>query len=304
MASASLLDDLARGLLEGTVVPWLGPGVHVEPPFPASPAALAAWLQARSPVPGRIRGNLWSVAQYIEQQRHRRTLDRLMGDAFSAEAAPSPVHRLVAALPRLPLVVDAWYDATFVRFLAARDRRVALLHGVDRTGQLERFFRCVAASGKAADADACDTLVYQPIGTAWPRPSFLVSDADWVEALTEIDIQTPIPPAIQLLRTGRRFLFLGQRFSTQLDRILARQVTKRAGRDHVAVLPETPTRNEARFLRTAGVQRVDATLSAFTDALVARLQASADVRGAGLLPLPLTPSLSPQSRESDKRQLP
>jgi hypothetical protein len=269
--TAALLDDLARDLSEGRVVPWLGPGVHEAPPFPASPAALAGWIAQRAPVPGRIRGNLGSAAQYVEQHSHRRTLERILGEAFARPAAPPPAVELLAMLPRLPLVVDTWYDATCLLALAARRRGVALVHGVDRTGQLERFFADAEAPGLARACPACETLVYQPAGTVWPRPSFVVSDADLVEVLTEIDIQTPIPPEVQRRRTGRRFLFLGQRFTTQLERILARQVAKRSGPGHVAVLPGALAPNEERFLARNAVARVDLPLDAFLAELSARL---------------------------------
>jgi hypothetical protein len=72
------------------------------------------------------------------------------------------------------------------------------------------------------------TLLYQPLGSVAPAANFLVSDSDFVEVLTEIDIQTPIPQAVQQLRTNRGFLFLGCRFSTQLERIFAHQIIKRS----------------------------------------------------------------------------
>lgn len=281
---SALLDGLARDLLDGTVVPWLGPGVHDAPPFPASPAALAAWIAQRAPVPGRLRGNLGSAAQYVEQHRHRKTLDRILVEAFARPAAPPAAVQLLATLPRLPLVVDAWYDATCALALAAQRRRVALVHGVDRTGQLERFFAHADAPALVAPGAPCDTLVYQPAGTAWPRPSFVVSDADLVEVLTEIDLQTPIPPEVQRLRSRRRFLFLGQRFSTQLERILARQVTKRAAPAHVAVLPEPLTPNEARFLERNGIARVDLPLGAFLAELSRRVEAGVARREASEVP--------------------
>lgn len=271
---SALLDGLARDLAEGRVVPWLGPGIHDAPPFPASPAALAAWIAQRSPVPGRIRGNLWAAAQYVEQHKHRKTLERLMVEAFAPRAAPPAVLALLGALPRLPLVVDGWYDATCVRALSARRQGVALVHGVDRTGQLERFSAYAEAPGLVPGGAPFETLVYQPAGTAWPRPSFVVSDADLVEVLTEIDIQTPIPAEVQRLRSRRRFLFLGQRFGAQLDRILARQVTKRSAPAHVAVLPGALTANEQRFLERAGIARVDLALDAFLAELAPRVQAA------------------------------
>jgi hypothetical protein len=85
-----------------------------------------------------------------------------------------------------------------------------------------------------------------------------------VEVLTEIDIQTPIPEAVQNIRKGRHFLFLGCRFATQLERIFAQQIVKRSSDRHWAVLPQEPTRNEARFLAAYNVTRIAMPLAEFT----------------------------------------
>ena len=98
--------------------------------------------------------------------------------------------------------------------------------------------------------------------------NFLVSDTDFVEVLTEIDIQTPIPAIVQQLRTDRHFLFLGCRFSTQLERTFARQIMKRSSDLHWAVLPGELTRNEARFLAEQNIKRIDMPLDAFARLLV------------------------------------
>ncbi len=89
------------------------------------------------------------------------------------------------------------------------------------------------------------------------------SDSDFVEILTEIDIQTPIPPAVQERRAGRHFLFMGCRFNTQNDRIFARQIMKRSSDLHWAVLPEEPTRNELRFLAEQNIERIETPLADF-----------------------------------------
>lgn len=280
--TAAILDALARDLLDGAIVPWLGPGLHAASPFPASPPDLAGWLAQRSAVPGRIRKSLGSAAQYIEQHRHRRTLDRLMAEAFARPAEPPALLQLLAALPRLPLVVDTWYDATAVRFLAAARPGVGLVHGLDRTGQLACFHRRAEAPELVAPGAPCETLVYQPAGTAWPSPTFLVSDADLVEVLTEIDIQTPIPAEVQELRKGRRFFFAGQRFAGQLDRILARQITKRSGEGHLAVLTGPLHRNEERFLARSGISLLALSIEELCRELAERL-APAGAKGAKAL---------------------
>ena len=99
----------------------------------------------------------------------------------------------------------------------------------------------------------------------------MVSDSDFVEVLTEIDIQTPLPPEVISVRTGRHFLFLGCRFATQLDRMWARQIMKRSSAKHWAVLPHPPTKNEARFLVEQNIERIDLPLSDFAAALKSSL---------------------------------
>ena len=107
------------------------------------------------------------------------------------------------------------------------------------------------------------TLLYQPLGSIAPAANFLVSDTDFVEVLTEIDIQTPIPDIVQQLRSGRHFLFLGCRFRNQLERTFARQIMKRSSDKHWALIEGELTRNEARFLVEKNIERIDMSLAEF-----------------------------------------
>ena len=83
-----------------------------------------------------------------------------------------------------------------------------------------------------------------------------MSDSDFVEVMTEIDIQTPIPALVQSRRAALGFVFLGCRFNDQLPRAFARQIIKRSAGPHYAVLAEEPTRMEARFLAEQGIVRI------------------------------------------------
>lgn len=280
----SLLADIAAGFAAGKIVPYLGPGLFSQgAPFPAGPQELATWLSSRVATPGRLRGNLTAIAQYIESFKHRQTLTSLLREAFTPEAAPTPVHQFLATLSRLPLVVDTWYDSVTFKALSTGNGQRVLdsdteLHplvcqitGVSRAVQWTDWFRSTGCPTFAAAAETAATILYKPHGSIYPEPSFLVSDADYVEVLTEIDIQTPIPPSVQQRRTGRHFLFLGCRFTQQLDRLFARQIMKRSSDRHWAVLEEEPTRNEARFLATHNIALLRMRLSESIAALTTRL---------------------------------
>jgi hypothetical protein len=285
--TADLLAEIFAGLRAGQVIPYLGPGVLslVADAPPGSPEALVARLTAKITVPGKIRHNLTAAAQYIENFKHRVTLTKAMKEAFTSDAQPGSLHRLLAELP-LPLLVHAWYDDLPQKALAARSDW-GMVQALSQTEHFGSWFHYLRADGTpmplpvpSLDPDEVPvpavtpdevaglaTLLYQPIGSVAPAASFLISDSDFVEVQTEIDIQTPIPEAVQALRTGRHFLFLGCRFAEQLDRTFARQVIKRSSDRHWAVLPEPPTKNEAKFLEEQNITRLDMSLSDFAAAL-------------------------------------
>jgi hypothetical protein len=175
---------------------------------------------------------------------------------------------LLAGLPALPLVVHAWYDDLPQKALAARTSW-GIVQGVSQAEHFGNWVHYFDADGTPVPVEAAtwERLLYEPLGSIAPAANFLVSDSDYVEVLTEIDIQTPIPGAVVKLRTGRHFLFLGCRFAMQLDRIFARQIRKRSSAKHWAVLPERPTKNEARFLAEQNIERIDLPLHDFAAAL-------------------------------------
>ncbi len=277
-----LLDEVMTQASAGQLVPYFGPGVlDLSPggsPVPSSPEALAERLVAKVTVPHKIRKNLTAAAQYIENFKHRKTLTALLTGAFQDGAQPGPLHHAFAAQP---LIVDAWYDDAMQTALQGR-RDWGQIQGLSQAEHFGTWTHCYRSDGspaEAAEAAGWNTLLYQPLGSIAPAGNFLVSDSDYVEVLTEIDIQTPIPEVVQRLRAGRHFLFLGCRFRNQLERAFARQIMKRSSDTHWAVLEGELTRNEARFLEEQGIRRIDMTLQAFGEAIATRRPEVAAVAG-------------------------
>ncbi|MGO9174247.1 MAG: SIR2 family NAD-dependent protein deacylase [Rhodomicrobium sp.] len=265
---------IRKSLLSGLAIPYLGPGVLTlageNCPLPALPEVLVDRLTAKASVPHKIRKQLNAAAQFIENFKHRKTVKAAMTEAFRSDVQPTALHRYLASLPALRLIVHAWYDDLPQKALAGA-KGWGMAQGVsqaEHSGEWVHYFDGgkLARDGAAA-AQSWMPLLYQPLGSVSPADNFLVSDSDFVEVLTEIDIQTPIPEAVKNLRKGRNFLFLGCRFSSQLERIFAQQIIKRSSDRHWAVLPEEPTRNEARFLAEYNIQRIPLPLAAFSGLL-------------------------------------
>jgi hypothetical protein len=181
-----------------------------------------------------------------------------MDEAFAAAAQPSALHRWLAAL-RAPLIVDTWYDDTLRSALAAAlpADGWAEVQGLSQSEHFGRWTGWYDAAGAALDGPVeAPSVLYKPWGGHAPAGNYLVSDSDFVEVLTEIDIQPPIPALVQQRRAALGFVFLGCRFNDQLPRAFARQVMKRSAGPHYAVLAEEPTRMEARFLAEQGITRI------------------------------------------------
>lgn len=252
------LANVAGQLHAGKIVPYLGPGLTdlSKPAVPMTPEALAEFFGTKVALPRRAKGNAWASAQHIESTKHRSTVSALMSEAFRPLVEPTPLHHYLASL-RLPMIVDSWYDGA-MRLALGQQNDWGEIQGITRAGICEdRWYRSYDSAGGEVGGEAANawtTILYKPHGGITPAKNFLISDADYVEVLTEIDIQTPIPDAVKERRTDRSFLFIGCRFHDQLLRTYARQIKKRSAASHFAIVePEALTKNELRFFVTEGI---------------------------------------------------
>src|SRR5450830_328752 len=273
-----LIHDLARSLDTGAIIPYLGPdmlSLCSDLKIPATPLALAEMMTGKVSVPHKIRKRLTQAAQFIENFKHRKSVVHLMNEAFAPTPEPSPLH-LALAGSGAGLLVDTWYDDTLAVALSQTSptKSWAQVQGLSQSEHFGNWTGVYGADGSLPPEMPKDVarLLYKPIGSHAPVGNYLVSDSDYVEVLTEIDIQTPIPAAVQAWRSGRNFLFLGCRFDDQLTRCFARQIMKRSSERHWAVLPNEPTRMEARFLAQQNITRIGMSLAEFADALMDAMQ--------------------------------
>ncbi|MBK1683102.1 SIR2 family NAD-dependent protein deacylase [Rhodoferax fermentans] len=273
-----LINDIASQLATGAVIPYMGPemlSLCQDVAVPKTPLALAESMTAKVSVPHKIRKRLTQTAQFIENFKHRKSVVHLMNEAFATTPSPS-VLQLALASSGAKLWVDTWYDDSFAAALVQSKQPWVQVQGLSQSEHFGQWTGAYAADGTplAELSEAPGRLLYKPWGAHSPAGNYLVSDSDYVEVLTEIDIQTPIPPQVQAWRSGRHFLFLGCRFDDQLTRSFARQIMKRSSDQHWAVLPNEPTRMEARFLAEQSIIRIPMPLAEFAPLLIGAMQPS------------------------------
>jgi hypothetical protein len=281
-----MVELIAARLLEGSLIPYLGPGLQRAAPFPASPAALAAWLARHAPGAGwdAPASDLGLTAAQVERRSGRRALVRLLREAFAPAAAIDPLHLLLAGLPSLPLAVSAFYDATLLELLRevapAAGRRLALVHGVAPADGRGAFFAEADGEGLSAQGEA-DTVVYQPLGTPVPAPAFLVTEADVADTLAALPTGAPIPPEVQRRSHGCGVLLVGCRLQWTVERLFARGVLAGAAGPHFAVLPGPPGPGVEAFLAAEGITALALTQERFVAELSRALAQAGGRPGRG-----------------------
>jgi len=267
--------DQVRGALRaGQLAPYLGPGLLALSPnvaIPTSYEQLAEFLGSRVTLPRRAKGNAWASAQFVESRQHRSSVTALLNQAFAAHVPPLAFHRFLVDLAP-PLIVDTWYDSALRQAFASKPGWVEV-QGITRAGIGEaRWFRAYDGAGDAVSLDvaaAAKTLVYKPHGGIEPAGNYLITDADYVEVLTEIDIQNPIPECVRQRRSELGFLFLGCPFNDQMLRTYARQIQKRSRGPNFAVFERDElTRMERRFAAEIGLDIVICPLQEAVERLI------------------------------------
>ena len=269
------LQEIASAIANGSAIPYIGPGVLSLDPstchVPATPEDLVKLMTTKVSVPHKIRNNLTATAQFIENFKHRKSVVSLMTEAFSPSLTPNVLHLLLAGLSKRPfLIVDTWYDDAMSKALTGKVSW-GQIQGVSQSehyGSWVNYFDAQGNESSESEADTWSVILYKPLGAISPAKNFIISDSDFVEVLTEIDIQTPIPSRVKELRVGASFLFMGCRFNNQLTRTYARQVMKRSTDKHWAVIDGPLTRMEKKFLTEQNITQIDMPLAEFVEWLI------------------------------------
>jgi hypothetical protein len=268
--TTSPLQEITDALTAGSIIPYLGPEVLLLEPstcaVPATPNDLVKLLTTKVSVPHKIRNNLTAAAQFIENFKHRKSIVSLMNDAYLPSVTPNILHEFIASLSKNPLlIVDTWYDDAMSKALAGQSNW-GQIQGLSQSEHFGKWVNYYDANGNEItdlEADAWSVVLYKPLGSVAPTKNFIISDSDFVEVLTEIDIQTPIPERVQTMRKDAHFLFMGCRFNHQLTRTYARQIMKRSSDKHWAVIEGPLTRMEQKFIAEQNITRIDMPLAEF-----------------------------------------
>ena len=264
------LFDLAHGIERGELVPYLGPGVLqgvIDPstgcPIPADSDSLILAMNNGKPMAPRLMWEFPRAAMDVELKRGRGAVNRFLDGTYGNGRTwtRAPVHDWLK-LHRPPYVIDINRDLQLQDSYS--DVPHTLVRGIARVGGTEYRFRIDHYDGTAyrevEQEEVAPSLpvLFKPMGSPHPDPTYIASDADYVDYVTELMGGFAIPDFLKRYRRNRQYVFLGLRLLRDTERMVLADMIYAAGVPAGFALIASPTEKERRFCQTKGIEIIEA----------------------------------------------
>ncbi|WP_426415175.1 SIR2 family protein [Aestuariirhabdus sp. LZHN29] len=267
-------ERLREGVASGALVPLLGPGAldgAVDPETGAAIPAdnrslILAMNQGREMMP-RLMVEFSRAAQHIEQRRGQAAVARFLTRLYDRPWTRSQLHDAVAALAP-PWVVDLNRDSQLLDSYSAQEH--LLVKGVCRTmgsGLRYKLYRGYQGDYREITDEQIKPewpVLFKPLGCPHPEPSYIASDADFVDYLTELMGGFAIPPALKQYRDNKQYLLLGLPLNRDTERMLVTEISYGAATPRGWVFLEQPTAKERRYCARMSLEIIEEPLNSFT----------------------------------------
>jgi hypothetical protein len=279
--SSLQLGEIINGLQSGEVVPYLGPGVLADVKYAADGRALLGEGEALivamnggRPLHARLMTDFARAAMSLELSKGRKFLTNFLEKTYGGSSyAGGAVQEWLASLS-LPYIIDTNRDVRLQDLWAGRPH--TLVVGIARlTASWNRFriwesdgisYRDVALEAVNGDLP----VLFKPLGTPRPTPTFVASDADYVDYITELMGGFAIPGFLKESRPGKRYLVIGLRLTRDTQRMILSDMIVDAGSPAGWVLIPEPTAKERRYCASKNIEIIECGIPELLEAAAGR----------------------------------
>ncbi|AXS79734.1 SIR2 family protein [Dechloromonas sp. HYN0024] len=262
-----LREKLLAGLKDGSIVPYLGPGVLADvknaatgAPIPADSNSLIYAMNDGKPMAPKLMYEFPRAAMNVELKRGRSAVTKFLNRTYGETAwTRGAVHDWIKAIAP-HYVIDINRDTQLQDSYA--DVPHNLIVGIARLGgtdfRYKLYFWDGTAYQKTTVINPGIPILYKPMGTPRPEANYIASDADYVDFITELMGGFSIPPEVKELRKGKQYLLMGLRLNRDTERMVMSDVIYAAAEPAGWVLIQNPTDKERRFCKKQKLELIEA----------------------------------------------
>ena len=275
--SNSIFSDLIAGVSDGRIIPYIGAGglngavdTTNGEPIPADSDSLILAMNGGKPMAPKLMYEFPRAAMNLELKRGRSFVTRFLTETYEKRQwTRAPLHEWLAGI-KPAYVVDINRDTQLQDSYA--DTPHTLVVGLSRTGGTDFRFRLYQFDGEAyteitqQQLDTSLPILFKPMGSPRPNPTYVASDADYVDYITELMGGFGIPAYLKQYREGKQYLFLGLRFTRDTERMVMSDIIYSADKPAGWALIPEPTDKERRFCKRQNILIVEADIDALLSA--------------------------------------
>jgi hypothetical protein len=275
----SILLDLIEGVKSNSIVPYLGAGaldgvVQLEngEPMPADSDSLILAMNNGKPMSKRLMFEFARAAMDVELKRGRGAVTRFLDTTYgTTRYTRAPVHEWLAQI-KPTYVIDINRDTQLQDSYS--DTPHTLIRGISRIAGTDYRFRLHHYNGEKysakeidqADVDTSLPVLFKPMGSPVPDPTYIASDADFVDYITELMGGFAIPSFLKLSRRKKQYLFLGLRMLRDTERMVMSDIIYSSDEPAGWALITDPTDKEKRFCERNRIEIVQAAIGELLEA--------------------------------------
>ena len=269
-----LREKLLAGLKDGSIVPYLGPGVLADvknvatgAPIPADSNSLIYAMNDGKPMAPKLMYEFPRAAMNVELKRGRTSVTKFLTRVYGeTQWTRGAFHDWLKEISP-GYVIDINRDT---QLLDSYDRIPHLLIlGCARIGGTDYRFKLYVSDGSSyreippEQADATLPVLFKPMGAPRPQPSYIASDADYVDYITELMGGFAVPAFIKTRRRGKRYLLLGMRLNRDSERMVLSDLLHDAATEPAGwALIADPNDKERRFCKRIGIELIEEEVTA------------------------------------------
>lgn len=272
MVDSELMSNIVAGMKAGTVIPYLGPGVLSNVKniggnrtLPADSDSLILAMNNGQPMAPRLMYEFPRAAMNLELKKGRSFVERFLTDTYGAEQwQRARLHQWLADI-KPHYVIDINRDTQLQD--SYRSTSHTLIVGTARIASDFRFklFHYDGQTYHSIEQCHVDVnlpIIFKPMGTPVPEPTYIASDADYVDYITELMGGFALPGFVKEYRKGKRYLLLGMSLTRDTERMVLSDIIYAADNPSGWAFIPSPTEKEQRFCAARKIDIVDASWEA------------------------------------------
>ena len=273
------MENLKEKLLNGELIPFLGMGVFentkatdgTQLPFDSNSMVLS--LNNGRAMSPRLMYEYTRAAMSLEQRKGREFIIQMTNHIYSSKEYDIPyVYEFLKEI-KPKYMIDTNMDDSACKIY--EDMEHFMVVGTSRVmGGYDRFIVYIynldsKEYKKIEKEELNDSLpiLFKPMGATVPEMNFIVSDADFVDWLTEAMGGYAIPPFLKEYKKDKSYLFLGVDFSRDTYRMVANEITLGHDSGFVVMKKEEYSKKENKFIDGHNLQLVEESCDSFLKAL-------------------------------------